>query len=368
MGIRARAADYSLNLAAVLNDPRRRARDTDLFTRDWGDAFVPVPVGSIPPSPRLRVPSQKQLRGVRNRFAAECESRRLEARKRIASATIRGRDLETLSALDTVPQLFFEASFDLRRPETFEAVIQPNGGGGSGGSDAGGGGGGGSGGGDGMMTSSRLQQERLSHYLDIIEVELARQIAMRSERFFGAVSSHEELAATVALTVSQIASYRKRLAVTQAVVSNENLLALQRVRRRRNAARLNRMLETISAVNQAQATVQLLLATCDYVGALDVITTTKEVLRDELSGVGTVRYVGPQLSEIESHIEKILEHELLSVVLDDTKAVLTSPDVHLEDDVIRALTPAPSSGGGDSGDEREEDEGEQGGVPVSRSA
>lgn len=42
---------------------------------------------------------------------------------------------------------------------------------------------------------------------------------------------------------------------------------------------------------QAQATVQLLLATCDYVGALDVISTTKEVLRDELTGVTCVRYV-----------------------------------------------------------------------------
>ena len=35
---------------------------------------------------------------------------------------------------------------------------------------------------------------------------------------------------------------------------------------------------------------QLLLATCDYVGALDVITTTKDVLRDELTGVTCVRY------------------------------------------------------------------------------
>ena len=39
------------NLSAVLNDPRRSARETDFFTRLWGEGFVPqevVPLTLLP--------------------------------------------------------------------------------------------------------------------------------------------------------------------------------------------------------------------------------------------------------------------------------------------------------------------------------
>ena len=44
---RASLKDFTLSLAAVLNDPTR-PREPDLFTRDWGDTFVP---NTMPPLP-----------------------------------------------------------------------------------------------------------------------------------------------------------------------------------------------------------------------------------------------------------------------------------------------------------------------------
>ena len=38
---RPQLTSFSQNLVAVLNDPRL-PRDPELFTRDWGDAFVPL--------------------------------------------------------------------------------------------------------------------------------------------------------------------------------------------------------------------------------------------------------------------------------------------------------------------------------------
>lgn len=43
------------NLSAVLNDPRKSMRQTDFFTRLWGEDFIPqevVPLTLLPNTPR----------------------------------------------------------------------------------------------------------------------------------------------------------------------------------------------------------------------------------------------------------------------------------------------------------------------------
>ncbi len=54
-------------------------------------------------------------------------------------------------------------------------------------------------------------------------------------------------------------------------------------------------MKLIAAVRQTQPTIQLLLSTNDYTGALDLISTTQEVLSTELAGVQSFKYV---ISEI----------------------------------------------------------------------
>jgi vacuolar protein sorting-associated protein 54 len=45
----------------------------------------------------------------------------------------------------------------------------------------------------------------------------------------------------------------------------------------------------MSAVQQTQPTIQLLLSTGDFVAALDLISTTQEVLQLELGGIQSLR-------------------------------------------------------------------------------
>jgi len=49
-------------------------------------------------------------------------------------------------------------------------------------------------------------------------------------------------------------------------------------------------LKLMATVHQTQPTIQLLLSTSDYVGALDLISTTQEVLQQELAGIQSFRY------------------------------------------------------------------------------
>jgi len=46
----------------------------------------------------------------------------------------------------------------------------------------------------------------------------------------------------------------------------------------------------MSTIHQAQRAIQSLLGNSDFVGALDLISTTQEVLRQELQGLVSFRY------------------------------------------------------------------------------
>ena len=48
-------------------------------------------------------------------------------------------------------------------------------------------------------------------------------------------------------------------------------------------------LKLMATVHQTQPTIQLLLSTSEFVGALDLISTTQEVLTQELAGIQSFR-------------------------------------------------------------------------------
>ena len=73
----------------------------------------------------------------------------------------------------------------------------------------------------------------------------------------------------------------------------------------------------MSTVHATQQTIQLLLATSDYVSALDLIAATQEVLANELVGVHCFRYLGTQLSEIEKVIDKMLVEDFVAYAQSD---------------------------------------------------
>ena len=74
---------------------------TDLFTRDWGDSFVPI---AVQPTPRLRIPPDSVMATIRGRFAEvnnEAATRPLPTssmRHRIALFLMRGVHCNPLHA------------------------------------------------------------------------------------------------------------------------------------------------------------------------------------------------------------------------------------------------------------------------------
>jgi hypothetical protein len=87
--------------------------------------------------------------------------------------------------LKEVPEVFFKEGFNLEEPETFEL---------SGASSEG--------------LKSKMMQERLSHYLDVVEQQLMRQIQARSDSFYKALDTLQELYAEVDVTLRAIVEFR----------------------------------------------------------------------------------------------------------------------------------------------------------------
>lgn len=65
-------------------------------------------------------------------------------------------------------------------------------------------------------------------------------------------------------------------------------------------------LKLMATVHQTQPMIQLLLSTQDYVAALDLISTTQEIVAQELVGIHCFKHLPSQLTEMERLIDKML--------------------------------------------------------------
>lgn len=159
--------------------------------------------------------------------------------------------------------------------------------------------------------SAKLLQEKLSHYLDITEVNLAHQISLRSEDFFSAMASQDQLQDHVGETISEIKHLRMKVQKVQEVLCSGFLNVLRLSSLRSKYVSVFEKLKLMATVHQTQPTIQLLLSTSDFVGALDLICTTQEVLQQELAGIQSFRHLGSQLAELERVIERMMEADFV---------------------------------------------------------
>lgn len=86
---------------------------------------------------------------------------------------------------------------------------------------------------------------------------------------------------------------RDKIAQIDKVVCEGSLHILRLALTRNNCVKVYNKLKLMATVHQTQPTVQVLLSTSEFVGALDLIATTQEVLQQELQGIHSFRYVCP---------------------------------------------------------------------------
>ena len=334
------------SLSTALNDPA--CRELDLFTKTWGSSFnptAPLPPSHLPPIGladflcylKDTTAGRKQHRALVRQITSEDTSdfgnspRTIEDFRPWTSHVQQdGRSY----SIDIIPRIFFQHDFSLRDPPTFQDVLplakllpkkrrpvnnshttrglengregthpgklylNPEGNpqtsprvssevlfveeagpqDGKGSREEG-----------ERHQSMKLLHEKLTHYLDVVEVHLAYHISQRSDVFFSTLTSQQDLESFIMVVRQDVMELRHKLRQLDKDSSHTALRLYSRCRRRQRLKAVYEKARLVATVQQTQPTIQLLLKSSDFVGALDLIVTTQEVLQQELQGVHALR-------------------------------------------------------------------------------
>lgn len=161
-----------------------------------------------------------------------------------------------VQAMREVPSEYFDPDFSLTNPDDFERVC-PSG-----------------------SESSRLETlEKLTHYLDVVEMNLTQEISSRFSSFFEAAKEIQELSSMIQYFCNQVNELRtgvKNIETNLVLKQKEAALYL---RRQKNLHCVLETLEDISSLSKSRATLDLLLSSSDYGGALDILEDIQAQLR-----------------------------------------------------------------------------------------
>ncbi|KAJ3158393.1 hypothetical protein HDU86_002859 [Geranomyces michiganensis] len=186
------------------------------------------------------------------------------------SASTKTVRLGNVPGLETVPAVFLEPEFNMSNPHTFAIVCENGDIAAPSSSDE--------------ASANAALQEKLSHYLDTVEIHLIKEISRRSTSFFAALANLQALHQQTYSCVSQITALRKKLANVSRTTTKKGLEVVRTKRRRGNLGVLYSGVRLVAEVRQTQPMIHSMLEQGDYVAALDMIEHAGLVLRGADTG------------------------------------------------------------------------------------
>ncbi|XP_010274934.1 PREDICTED: vacuolar protein sorting-associated protein 54, chloroplastic [Nelumbo nucifera] len=211
----------------------------------------------------------------------------------------RGQGEALVACLREVPSLYFKEDFALEEGATFRAACPFS-----------------------TISENLVLQEKLSQYLDVVELHLVKEISLRSDSFFEAQGQLQDLNVKIVEACGRIRELKEtiRLLDSDLVDSARQIQDLSVTRS--NLLALQQKLRLILYVNQALSDLKLLVAAADCAGALDVTDDLQHLLdSDELTGLHCFRHLRDQLATSIESINSILSAEFMRASVHDAKDV-----------------------------------------------
>ncbi|KAK4876279.1 hypothetical protein RN001_012701 [Aquatica leii] len=309
------------NLPAVLNDPNR-GKQSNFFTRTWGDGFVEST--SITKCPFLPEISHSHFETYLRKYARRHRRHIRLSHTKVDGIRPRSRSTDLVSTeanVDSIPSIFLKQPLPLNDPTVFDAIFTSIG----------------SSNDTKSEQSGRLLQEQLSYYLDCVEEQIAKQVSQKSGAFFHAMTSHDTIMEQMGKACKEVRMLRSKIQNVDKTLAMDSLTLIGLARSRANHMLLLDKLKLMATVLQTQPTLQLLLSSSDFVAALELITSTQEVLAKELAGVTSLRHLPSQLKEMSRLIDKMLSTEFERYAATDLHRPLDAPVEVLEPDRLVSL-------------------------------
>lgn len=213
--------------------------------------------------------------------------------------SISAADEDVVKCFQMVPKAFFKENYDLTNPAVFQSVI---------------------------LDKAYGTHDTLSSYLDRVEMSLLTQISSRSDKFFEACSTQDELSQQVSVACTQVDTLRKRMSTFQMENVQKMLAVAQCSRRKKRYDLIHEKVRLIRETRHAEESIQALLHTQDFMGAMELIQQTLELLDTKLQKLDCMSALREKLVEYNELIAKQLTQKFISIVI--------SADTDLETQVL----------------------------------
>lgn len=252
-------------ISTVLNNPKRSQAPLKA-------SRAPLPAAISSELPRVR---RKDFDAYVNAISPAWEQFTRHAPQRTTSnpslhASVRGKTRE-IPPLSSVPSIFFDPSFDLRHPHTFASVTEQDAASTS-----------------GALSSRRnlnpedislnqILQEKLSHYMDVVEQHLTREVQSRSTSFFAALSNLQDLQTEGADCLDRISSLRKRLQEVDSTIARKGLQTIKLQKRLSNIETVEQATTALKEVSDTVSLSDRLITEASWEEALAILAVLEEV-------------------------------------------------------------------------------------------
>lgn len=160
-----------------------------------------------------------------------------------------------------------------------------------------------------------IQQEKLSKYLDVVELALLNNIWIRSSSFFRVLDDIRVLQTLVSQGYNFVTSLRskyqkfsERMALTVLRIPKLHI-------RSGNQNKLFDKLQLIQKVITGRSMVKSMVEIEDFLAALDIIQELKTIYHNELEGVIALRKIGKDLDEYDGFINEVMWNKFVSLAI-----------------------------------------------------
>ncbi|CAN8325268.1 unnamed protein product [Cochlearia groenlandica] len=298
----------SQSLSSILNNPHggKSGVYSDASWVGWWSSstttFV-APSEFAPVATTTKLPGSDLTRSDFNRYVSSISDShsKFEDIRNHAKEESSGFDQEShvsglAACLREVPSLYFKEDFALEDGATFRSACPFS-----------------------TLTENLALQEKLSQYLDVVEMHLVKEISVRSDSFFEAQGQLQDLNVKIVEGCGRISELKEtiRLLERNLVDSARQIQELSSTRI--NMLDLQRKLRLILYVNQALSALKLLVASADCAGALDITDDLQNLLAgDELTGLHCFRHLRDHVTISIDSINSILTAEFMRISIHDT--------------------------------------------------
>ncbi|KAG2238466.1 LOW QUALITY PROTEIN: vacuolar protein sorting-associated protein 54, chloroplastic [Brassica napus] len=298
----------SQSLSSILNNPhvgKSGVYGTDAsWVGWWSSSSTSVSPSEFSPVASAKLPGSELTRSDFNTYISSISDShsRFEdiinhTKEESSSELDQERHVSGLaSCLREVPSLYFKEDFALEDGATFRSACPFS-----------------------SLNENLALQEKLSQYLDVVEMHLVKEISVRSDSFFEAQGQLEDLNVKIVEGCGRIRDLKETIRVIDRSLVDSARRIQELSSTRVNMLELQRKLRVILYVNQALTALKLLVASADCAGALDITDDLQNLLAgDELTGLHCFRHLRDHVTISIDSLNSILTAEFMRISIHNT--------------------------------------------------